>query len=86
MPLPVQAILQHGSHHIYQGKYVMIFRNDSGAASEKEFQERLAEKRPGFDGTNKGIAFTDDELKRTKTSRRKKRSMDSAIKWSSPAA
>lgn len=44
----------------YQGRYVMVFRNDYGAANGAEFLERQAEDRPRFDGTNLGIAFSDD--------------------------
>ena len=39
----------------YQGKYVMIFRNDYGT-SEKEFLNQ------DFKGTNLGIAFSDDGI------------------------
>jgi beta-1,4-mannooligosaccharide/beta-1,4-mannosyl-N-acetylglucosamine phosphorylase len=38
----------------FQGKYVMIFRNDFGPVNREEFAKR------DFDGTNLGLAFSDD--------------------------
>ena len=46
----------------YQGKYVMIFRDDYGTTNQQEFDERLANKLPIFDGTHLGIAFSDDGI------------------------
>ncbi len=42
----------------YQGKYVMIFRNDYGC-NQKQWEE---EGRLYFDGTHLGIAFSDDGI------------------------
>lgn len=44
----------------YAGKYVMLFRNDYGATSADEFAERVSTKRRPFDGTNLGLAVSDD--------------------------
>jgi beta-1,4-mannooligosaccharide/beta-1,4-mannosyl-N-acetylglucosamine phosphorylase len=38
----------------FQGRYVMVFRNDFGPVNRKEFAER------GFEGTNLGLAFSPD--------------------------
>lgn len=46
----------------YQGRYAMIFRNDYGAADSREFQRRRQSGKPGFDGTNLGLAFSDDGI------------------------
>ena len=46
----------------YQGRYVMVFRNDFGATSGEEFQARVRVGNPGFDGTNLGIAFSNDGI------------------------
>ncbi len=46
----------------YQGRYVMVFRNDYGSTSGEEFQKERAAGRSGFDGTNLGLAFSDDGL------------------------
>ena len=47
----------------YQGRYVMVFRNDYGAATGSEFASRRAAGRTGFDGTNLGLAFSDDGIR-----------------------
>jgi beta-1,4-mannooligosaccharide/beta-1,4-mannosyl-N-acetylglucosamine phosphorylase len=38
----------------YQGRYAMVFRNDYGPANAAEYAAR------GFEGTNLGLAFSDD--------------------------
>ncbi len=45
-----------------QGRYVMVFRNDFGATSGDEFLAREAQGLPRFDGTNLGLAFSDDGI------------------------
>ncbi len=47
----------------FQNRYVMVFRNDFGATSGEGFQTRLKAGRHPFDGTNLGIAFSDDGVK-----------------------
>lgn len=47
----------------YQGKYVMVFRNDYGAENNAEALERKQKNLGCFDGTNLGLAFSDDGIK-----------------------
>jgi len=47
----------------YQGKYVMVFRNDYGARSGEEYQRRLEAGEKPFVGTNLGIAYSEDGVK-----------------------
>lgn len=44
----------------FQGRYVMVFRNDYGAENGADFLARQAADQPHFDGTNLGIAFSQD--------------------------
>lgn len=44
----------------YQGRYAMVFRNDYGPRDGADFLARLTAGRPGFDGTNLGLAFSRD--------------------------
>lgn len=46
----------------YQGRYVMVFRNDYGPADAAGFRARQAAGEPRFDGTNLGLAFSDDGI------------------------
>jgi beta-1,4-mannooligosaccharide/beta-1,4-mannosyl-N-acetylglucosamine phosphorylase len=46
----------------FQGRYVMIFRNDYGANSDDEFEQRQRERIPRFDGTNLGLAYSEDGI------------------------
>lgn len=49
----------------YQGRYVMVFRNDYGSTREdwRPFREGEAPHPPPFKGTNLGLAFSDDGVK-----------------------
>jgi len=44
----------------YAGRYVMLFRNDFGPTDKADFLRRIEAGKPQFDGTNLGIAFSDD--------------------------
>ncbi len=44
----------------YADQYVMLFRNDFGPADAADFQARGERGEPGFDGTNMGMAVSDD--------------------------
>lgn len=46
----------------YQGRYVMVFRNDYGATDRESFAERGRQGVSRFDGTNLGLAFSDDGI------------------------
>ena len=46
----------------YQDRYVMAFRNDYGASNGADFEARAAAGKPGFDGTNLGLAFSKDGI------------------------
>ena len=46
----------------YEGRYAMVFRNDFGPTSGTEFQARVRSGKPGFDGTNLGLAFSNDGI------------------------
>lgn len=46
----------------YQGRYVMVFRNDHGAKNRNESTERSRQGLPSFDGTNLGLAFSKDGI------------------------
>ncbi|MBT3294844.1 MAG: glycosidase [Verrucomicrobia bacterium] len=47
----------------YQGRYVMVFRNDFGAANRAESMQRKRQGLPAFDGTDLGLAFSADGVK-----------------------
>jgi beta-1,4-mannooligosaccharide/beta-1,4-mannosyl-N-acetylglucosamine phosphorylase len=47
----------------FQGRYVMVFRNDYGPKTGAGFLERIRKDEPRFDGTNLGVAFSDDGIK-----------------------
>ncbi len=61
VPYPCSLLFNAGVAK-YQGRYVMVFRNDYGATSGKEFLEREAADQPRFDGTNVGLALSDDGI------------------------
>lgn len=44
----------------YAGRYVMVFRNDYGAHNREEFRARCAAGKRRFDGTNMGLAVSDN--------------------------
>ena len=46
----------------YNGKYVMVFRDDYGPTNDTEFNERTNKKMPRFDGTHLGLAISDDGI------------------------
>ncbi len=46
----------------FKGRYVMVFRNDYGPMTGTAFLERIARNEPRFDGTNLGLAFSDDGI------------------------
>jgi len=46
----------------YEGRYVMIFRNDYGPRDGAHFLERLAAGGSRFDGTSLGLAFSEDGI------------------------
>jgi beta-1,4-mannooligosaccharide/beta-1,4-mannosyl-N-acetylglucosamine phosphorylase len=58
-PYPCSLLFNAGVAK-FQGRYVMVFRNDYGPASGKAFQERQRQGVAHFDGTNLGLAFSDD--------------------------
>jgi beta-1,4-mannooligosaccharide/beta-1,4-mannosyl-N-acetylglucosamine phosphorylase len=58
-PFPCSLLFNAGVTK-FQGRYVMVFRNDYGARSNDEFAERMRRGLPGFDGTNLGLAFSSD--------------------------
>lgn len=47
----------------FNGRYVMVFRNDYGAQTAAEFEARHLSDGPNWDGTNLGLAFSDDGVK-----------------------
>ncbi len=46
----------------YQGRYVMVFRNDYGATNRDEYAARQRQGKNGFDGTNLGLAMSQDGI------------------------
>lgn len=59
MPYPASLIFNAGvCKHL--DRYAMVFRNDYGPTDAAEFQRRAASKTPRFDGTNLGLAFSND--------------------------
>lgn len=62
VPYPCSLLFNAGVAK-FQGRYVMVFRNDYGAKTGEEFQERQKQGRSGFDGTNLGFAFSEDGIK-----------------------
>jgi len=51
----------------YNGKYVMIFRNDFGCNSDEEYIDRINKKLSGVAGTDLGLALSDDGIHWTVT-------------------
>ncbi len=61
VPYPCSLLFNAGVAK-YQGRYVMVFRNDFGPVDAADFAAREAAGQPRFDGTNLGLAFSDDGI------------------------
>jgi len=61
VPYPCSLLFNAGVAK-FQGRYVMVFRNDYGARTGAEFLEREEKGQPRFDGTNLGLALSDDGI------------------------
>jgi beta-1,4-mannooligosaccharide/beta-1,4-mannosyl-N-acetylglucosamine phosphorylase len=63
IPYPASLIFNAGVAK-YQGRYVMVFRNDFGSTEEdwRPFREGRTDQHPRFD-TSLGLAFSDDGIK-----------------------
>ncbi len=61
-PFPCSLLFNAGVAK-FLGRYVMVFRNEYGPKDADEFMERLAGSKPCFDGTDLGIAYSDDGVR-----------------------
>ncbi len=66
VPYPASLVFNAGvckpTRGRYAGKYVMIFRNDFGVDDVETFRARQVEGKPHFEGTNLGIAVSDNGI------------------------
>lgn len=61
VPYPASLVFNAGVVR-YEGRYVMVFRNDYGPADADDFRRRGEAGRPRWDGTNLGLAVSDDGI------------------------
>lgn len=61
VPYPSSLLFNAGVAK-YQGRYVMVFRSDYGPDNGADFLQRTASGLPRFDGTDLGLAFSDDGI------------------------
>lgn len=62
VPYPCSLLFNAGVCK-WQGRYVMVFRNDFGPKDAAEYRQRRENEQPGFDGTNLGLAISDDGVR-----------------------